>query len=287
MLPVGAQKALASPSDPLSTSPVCSLESPSLALGPLHPHSLGLRTLLPWPQHLPASRCLSTTAALLLPALCSVILQNTNRSSQTQTRLSTVPRFERRTWTGVSPASTAMPGTLQVLINICQVNEHAKNTRLSSRRAEAHLLLTPGLNHKRSSFWDHGVNPALGGAVNMCRKLEVALLPSGAHPVCCLPPCPEGAQGPPQQALTSLPPCLASLQSRPVGHQSCRCRPQTSLYPWPPTSGPSRDLAPGVDKTGRSWPGEPAPSWQKPEPCSPRGSRKALTGDNPQLPRVS
>lgn len=172
-------------------------------------------------------------------------------------------------------------------VNICQVNEHAKNTRLSSRRAEAHLLLTPGLNHKRSSFWDHGVNPALGGAVNMCRKLEVALLPSGAHPVCCLPPCPEGAQGPPQQALTPLPPCLASLQSRPVGHQSCRCRPQTSLYPWPPTSGPSRDLAPGVDKTGRSWPGEPAPSWQKPEPCSPRGSRKALTGDNPQLPRVS
>lgn len=113
--PVGAQKALASPSDPLSTSPVCSLESPSLALGPLHPHSPGLRTLLPWLQHLPPSRGLSTPAAPLLPALCSVILQNTNRSSQTQTRLSTVPRFERRTWTGVSPASTAMPGTLQVL----------------------------------------------------------------------------------------------------------------------------------------------------------------------------
>ena len=44
---------------------------------------------------------------------------------------------------------------------------------------------------------------------------------------------------------------------------------------------PARDLG------GRSWPGEPAPSWQKPEPWSPRGSRKALTGDNPQLPRVS
>ena len=110
-----AQKALASPSDPLSTSPVCSLESPSPALGPLHLHSLGLRTLLPWLQHLPPSRCLSTTAALLLPALCSVSLPNTNCSSQTQTCLSTVPRFERRMWTGVSPASTAMPGTLQVL----------------------------------------------------------------------------------------------------------------------------------------------------------------------------
>lgn len=81
---------------------------------------------------------------------------------------------------------------------------------------------------------------------------------------------------PPQQALT--PPTPSGQSAEPpkgVGLQSCRCQPQTSLHPWPQTSGPSRALAPGVDKTGWSWPGEPAESQQKPEPCSPRGEQKS------------
>ena len=48
----------------------------------------------------------------------------------------------------------------------------------------------------------------------MCRKLEVALLPSGAHPVRCLPPRPEGAQGAPT-AGPDPPPTLSGQSAEP------------------------------------------------------------------------
>lgn len=157
-LPDGSQKVLASPSGRPSTAPVCSLESPSLAPGPLHPHSLGLRTLLPWLQHLPPSRHLSATAALQLSAQSSSTTVTTPHKLRHIYRL---PPVEGEHEQGCHQLLQLCWEHCGSSVNTCQVNEHAENTRLSSRGTEAHLS---GLNHKRSWCWDHGANVTAPGS---------------------------------------------------------------------------------------------------------------------------